>query len=158
MSHHATPHRRTIPGLLLLAALLFLATAAQAAEYASIEKDGVNIRSGPGTEKEILWEVFKGFPVEVLQRQDKWAQIADFEGDKGWIYAPLLAKSKTVIVRRDNINLRVGPGTNYEVVATVKYGVVFTPLEREGDWVKVKHADGTTGWLHDSLFWPATLP
>jgi SH3-like domain-containing protein len=141
-------------GFLILIASLLFAFSAHAAEYASIAKDGVNLRSGPSTGKEILWEVFKGFPVKILVRQGDWAQVSDFEGDKGWIYSPLLSSDKTVIVKVDSANMRSGPGTNYEVVAKVKYGVVFASSERRGEWVKVTHDDGTSGWLHTSLIWP----
>lgn len=145
---------------LLLGAFLCLTAlpAAHAAEYASIAKNGANIRSGPSADYEILWEVGRGYPVAILQQQDRWSQIVDFEGAKGWILTALLSDQKTVIVKGKDINLRVGPGVNYEPVAVVKYGVIFTPLEREGEWVKVKHADGTVGWLKDGLIWPSKLP
>lgn len=145
--------------LLLLALLLFApAPIASAAEYASVARNGANIRSGPGADHELLWEVGKGYPLAILQQQDKWSQVVDFEGARGWIVTSLLSDQKTVIVKGKDINLRVGPGVNYEPVAVVKYGVIFTPLEREGDWVKVRHADGTVGWLNDALIWPSKLP
>lgn len=136
-------------------ALFLLASTATAAEYVSVLKDGVNIRSGPDAKKEILWTVFKGFPLQVTSRQGKWAQVLDFEGDKGWIATELLAKQKTVIVKADTANLRVGAGKDYEIVAEVKHGVVFKPLAKEGYWVKVQHADGTTGWILGKLLWPS---
>ncbi len=126
-----------------------------AAEYVSVKRDGVNIRSGPNTNQEILWEVFKNFPLKVVNHQAKWAQVVDFEGDQGWIYSPLLSKTKTVIVKVKTANMRVGPGKNYEVSATVKYSVVFKVLEIEGDWVKVVHDDGTSGWIYSKLLWPS---
>ncbi|MGV1099611.1 SH3 domain-containing protein [Thiovibrio sp. JS02] len=139
----------------LAGAILFLAAPpAFAAEYVSVLKDGVNVRSGPDTNKEVLWELFKGFPLQVVSRKGKWAQVVDFEGDKGWVFAPLLAKEKTLVVKSDTVNMRVGPGLNYEIVATVKYGVVFTPLEKDGEWVKVQHEDGTSGWISAKLLWP----
>ena len=127
---------------------------ASGAEYASVLKNGANIRSGPDAKKEILWTVFKGFPLQVTERKGKWAQVADFEGDKGWITTDLLAKEKTVIVKAATANLRVGAGKDYEIVAEVKHGVVFKLLSTEGDWVKVKHTDGTTGWILSKLLWP----
>ncbi len=134
---------------------LLLVTPALAAEYISVKKDGVNIRSGPSTNKEILWEVFKDFPLEIIKRQKDWIQAKDFEGDQGWIYATLVSKKKRAIVKVNTANMRIGPAKNYELVATVKYGVVFTPLEKEGDWIKVKHEDGTTGWIFKKLLWPS---
>jgi len=131
-----------------------IALSAGAAEYVIAGKDGVNIRSAPNTKAEVLWEVFKNFPLQVLKREGQWTQTVDFEGDKGWVYDPLLSKEKMVIVKVDAANMRIGAGINYEIVATVKYGVVFKPLEKDGEWVKVQHKDGTTGWLHDTLIWP----
>jgi len=150
MYHHRS---RFIVYTLLLAAV-FYALPAFAAEYVSVKKDGVNIRSGPDTKKEILWEVYKSFPLQVLKRKGKWLQTKDFEGDTGWIYAPLVSKAKTVIVKVKTANLRVGPGKSYELAATVKYGVIFTPIDRDGDWVKVKHSDGSSGWIYKTLIWP----
>ncbi|MBU1404542.1 MAG: SH3 domain-containing protein [Proteobacteria bacterium] len=135
-------------------ALLLLASTATAAEYVSVIKDGVNIRSGPETTKEILWTVFKGFPLQVTSTQGTWAKVVDFEGDTGWIATSLIAKEKTVIVKSETANLRVGAGKDYEIVAAAKRGVVFKPLTTEGDWIKVKHADGTTGWILGKLLWP----
>ena len=140
--------------LLTAACLAASVSALAAGGQVSIKKDGVNVRSGPSTRSEVIWEVFRGFPLKVLKRKGKWAKVVDFEGDRGWVYAPLLSNKKTVIVKVKTANLRVGPDTKYEIAATAKYGVVFTPVDRDGDWVKVKHEDGTTGWIHQDLIWP----
>ena len=146
---------KTGTGLAVLMFTACFAVSTFAAEFVSVKKDGVNIRSGPGTEQEVLWEVFKDFPLQVLKRKAKWAQVSDFEGDKGWIYSQLLSQQKTVIVKVKTANMRIGPGKNYEIVATVKYGVVFKPEEKEGEWLKVVHADGTSGWIYNTLLWPS---
>lgn len=142
---------------LLLGLTLLIAATASAAEYVSVKKDEVNIRATPSTKGEISSEVFAGFPLEVLKREGQWAKVVDFEGDKGWIHTSLISKDKTVIVRKKDINLRQAPNTdkNNPVIATVKYGVVFTPLEKKGDWLRVRHADKTEGWLSKSLVWPS---
>ena len=127
-------------------------------QHLSVLKNGANIRSGPEANKEILWTVFKGYPLQVTERKGKWAHVVDFDGDKGWITTDLLAKEKTVIVKAATANLRVGAGKDYEIAAEVKHGVVFKTMATEGDWVKVKHADGTTGWILGKLLWPNILP
>ncbi len=124
-------------------------------KYVTVKKDGVNIRSAPNTKSEILWEVFKDFPLQVIGKKGDWLHTKDFEGDKGWIFKNLVSRRKKVIVKVNTANLRVGPGTNYELTATVKYGVVFTPLSKQNGWIKVKHDDGTTGWIAAKLLWPA---
>lgn len=136
--------------------LFSFCTPALAAEYISIKKDGVNIRSGPSTKKtEILWEVFKDFPLQVVKRKGDWIQAKDFEGDQGWVFANLAGKNKRVIVKVNTANMRTGPGKDFELVATVKYGVVFTPKEKDGDWIQVRHEDGTSGWIYNKLIWPS---
>ncbi len=154
MKNIRSKHLRYGLQAVILILTLGIALSATASEYAVVNKDGVNIRSGPSTKNEILWEVFKNFPLQVIKRQGDWVQTIDFEGDKGWVYKPLLSKGKMVIVKVDAANLRIGAGTNYEIIATVKYGVVFKLLEKEGEWVKVEHKDGTIGWLHQKLIWP----
>lgn len=143
--------------LLLALLVLALASPAVAAEYVSVNKDGVNVRSGPDTKKDLLWEVFKDFPLQVVKRQKEWVQIKDFEGDQGWIYANLISKAKRVIVKATSANMRSEPKKDASVVATVKYGVVFTPLEKKGEWLKVEHEDGTSGWIAATLVWPSDI-
>ena len=146
---------KTITSLILIClTLFFFAASVSAAEYRSVTKDGVNIRSGPSTKDEIYWEVFKDFPLKIVKRQGEWAKTQDFEGDTGWIFSKLLSTRKTVIVRVKKANLRMGPGKNYEIVASALYGVVFKPGKKDGEWLQVSHDDGTKGWIHQSLVWP----
>lgn len=133
---------------------VFLPILCQAAEYVSVDHDGVRIRSGPGTDQEIYWEVFEDYPLEVLDRKGKWLQVKDFEGDTGWIYASLVNEKDTAIVKVDKANIRVGPGTNYERTATALYGVVFNTHKKENDWIQISHSDGTKGWIYKDIVWP----
>jgi SH3-like domain-containing protein len=148
---------KTVVALQIIFALFFMLEAAQAAEYASIKKDGINIRSGPSTENEVLWEVFQGYPVEILKREGDWVYIRDFEDDKGWIYGPLLSDEKTMIVTVDTANMRSGPSTDDKIIATVKKGVVFKPIEQKGKWIKVRYKNEITGWMYDTLLFPDHL-
>lgn len=145
------------PWLLLFLFSLILAVPCQAAEYVSVNKDGANIRSGPDVKNDLLWEVYKDFPLQIIKRQKDWAQIKDFEGDQGWIFTNLISKDKRVIVKANSVNMRSTPDKDGKVVATVKYGVVFTPVEKKGAWLKVKHEDGTSGWISSSLLWPSDI-
>ncbi len=139
-------------GILLLSSAF--TSNAIAAEYGSVSKDGINVRSGPDTNAEIYWEVFKDFPLKIVQHKNQWAKVEDFEGDTGWIYAPLISDKKTVIIKVKKANIRVGPGENYEIVASALYGVVFDAGKTDGEWLQISHSDGTKGWIHKSLVWP----
>ena len=135
--------------------ILSFSVAGHAAEYVSVKNDAVNIRSGPSTKNNVIWQVFESFPLQVKKREGKWAKVIDFEGDEGWIYETLISNEKSVIVNVETANMRSGPNTQETIIATVKKGVVFTPLELQGDWMKVRYKNEITGWMHNSLLWPA---
>jgi SH3-like domain-containing protein len=119
----------------------------------SIAADEVNIRSGPGTRYEVLWQFFEGYPLLVLKTKGDWLQIRDFEGDEGWVHERLTNNLAHLVVKKNRINMRSGPGTKFRVIATAEYGVVFRTIERKKNWVKVKHDNGTSGWVYRKLLW-----
>lgn len=138
--------------LLVLAMMAFTGTAH--AERMSVTAGKANIRSGPGTENyPILWEVERYHPVEVLRKQDGWVFFRDFEGDEGWIYGQLLGEEKTVITRKDMVNIRTGPGTQNDIAFKAERGVPFRVLQRKGDWIHIESSDGDKGWIHKNLVW-----
>ncbi len=126
-----------------------------AAQNVSVKKDNVNVRTGPGTNFPVYMELFKGYPLQVLQTKGDWLQVSDFENDKGWIFSKLVVPGNTVIVNgKKSINMRTKPSTNGTVVATVDRGVVLTKVSTQGKWTKVKHSQGTVGWIYNPLLWP----
>ena len=147
--------KRLFLGTVVALFIVSLAATGLAAEYVSVKKDGVNMRSGPNTTSKVIWQVFKSFPLEVIKREGKWAYVVDFEGDKGWIYETLISSKKTVIVNVETANMRSGSSTNDSIIATVKKGVVFEVLEMKGGWMKVSYKNEITGWMHNSLLWPS---
>ncbi len=54
------------------------------------KNDTCNIRSGPGTNHNVLFTVEKGIPFKVLKRQGSWINIEHSDGDKGWIHKALV--------------------------------------------------------------------
>ncbi len=136
--------------------LLFsTAFSAHSAEYVSILKDGVNVRTGPSTDKPVYMELFKGYPLKVLERKGEWIKVSDFENDTGWVHSSLTTKGHTVIISASNkVNMRSGPGTKNAVIANIAKGVVLEIITRQGKWAKVKHLSGTEGWIYSPLLWP----
>lgn len=141
-------------GLLVTAGLLIgTVAAAQAIEMVSVDRPKINMRSGPGTNHSILWELGRGYPLMVIGRQDKWLRVRDFENDEGWVYQPLVGRNAHLVVKAKIVNIRSGPGTRYRVVGQAKYGVVLRTQERRSGWVKVQHENGLAGWVARDLLW-----
>jgi len=127
------------------------------AEKLAIKSSVANVRSGPGTNYEVLWQVEKYTPMLILDKDKSgtWYYIKDYEGTIGWINKDLLKKMDTVITkpRDERCNIRSGPGTNNDVIFKAIKGVPFKVLERKGNWIHLQHADGDNGWIHKNLVW-----
>lgn len=129
------------------------AGAVGAAEYLSVAKDGINLRSGPNTTSEVLYQLPAGYPLEVLGKEGQWYKVSDYEGDKGYIQAAVVNKTPHVIVKAKECNVRSGPTATDKVVGKSVRDVIFVKVEQKGDWVKVSHPD-LTGWVSKDLVWP----
>jgi SH3-like domain-containing protein len=55
-----------------------------------VKNDRCNVRSGPGTENDILFTVDKGVPFKVLDKKGDWLHVAHADGDQGWIHRTLV--------------------------------------------------------------------
>jgi SH3-like domain-containing protein len=130
-----------------------LSVGTASAERLSVWVNKANVRSGPGKKYEVLWSVGKYFPVDIVKTSGDWRQIRDYEGDVGWIHHSLLKEIPAVIVKGSLVNVREGPGTDAKVLFQAESGVSFRVEEKKDKWLRVKHADGDTGWVHESLVW-----
>jgi len=134
-------------------ATVLLVTGAGAAEYVSVTKGGINLRSAPSTTAEVLFQLPQGYPLEVLSRDGQWLKVSDYEGDKGYIAESLVAKASTVIVKVKECKILSGPGAKEKVVGNGVKDVILQKVEQKGDWVKVTHPS-LTGWVHKNSVWP----
>lgn len=148
-----TEKRSIVAVFLTVCLLLLIAGIAQANEMVSVDRPKVNMRSGPGTNHSILWELGQGYPLMIIGRQGNWLKVRDFENDAGWIYRPLVSKTPHLVVKSRIVNIRSGPSTRFRVVGQAKYGVVLRTLERSRGWVKVQHENGLSGWVSRELLW-----
>ncbi len=133
--------------------LLCLTSGTVFAERLAVSVPTANIRSGPGSEYKVLWQVEKYHPLLILKKDGNWYQFQDFEKDVGWIHNSLLCDQEAAITIKDNCNVRSGSGTGYQVRFSAEKGIPFKVLKRKGVWIHVQHADGEIGWIHKSLIW-----
>ncbi|MFQ5520923.1 MAG: SH3 domain-containing protein [Candidatus Methylomirabilia bacterium] len=145
-------------GLLLVlgVAVLPYPAAVHAATFVRVKVERANVREGPGKQFKRVWQAYKNDPLRVVGRDGQWLEVEEFEGYKGWIYAPLTDAKPAVIVKgvRETANIRQGPGRDHPVVFRADRGVSFQLLEKKGEWLQIQHADGDRGWIHESLVWP----
>lgn len=127
--------------------------ASWADERLAITSKIANVRSGPGTNHDTLWQVETYFPILIVEKKGSWYRFKDFEGDLGWVHNSLVSSIPTVITAKSNCNVRSGPGPENPIVFTVERGVPFKVLNKKGNWLEVEHGDGDKGWIYRPLVW-----
>jgi len=117
-----------------------------------------NIRSGPGTEYEILWQAYRFMPVQHIgtSPSGSWYAVRDVDGDVGWIYKALVTgRYRCAVVKSQIVNVRKGPGTKYGKVFSepAKRYDTFRIIKQKGVWVKVRDEWNSVGWIHKNYLW-----
>lgn len=134
-------------------AIWLLMAAVALADRLAISSSTANIRSGPGTNHEILWKIEKYHPILVERKSGDWYGFTDYEGDKGWVHKSLVKDIPTAITIKEKCNVRSGPGTESPVIFTVGSGIPFKIIGKKSNWRQILHTDGDRGWIHKSLLW-----
>lgn len=56
-----------------------------------------------------------------------------------------------VSIKGDNVNVRTGAGTDYQVSMELFDGYPLKVIETQGDWLKIVDFENDSGWIHKSL-------
>ena len=134
-----------------------------------IAEDNTNVRSGPGTEHPVKFQLNKQQRVQVTDCEGQWCKITTESGSVGWAAGWVLdfqppgrpEAAKIVDGRRievkagwvdgNVVNIRAGKGTDSAIVGTAKEGEEVVIVARESGWLKVLLSDGKVGWIAEEL-------
>ena len=142
--------------ILFFLTLAFCFTIPKNTEALCIKNERANLRKGPGTKHEKLWEVFKFMPFKQLGIKDAWKRIQDVDGDIYWVYSPLTTKDyKCAVIKNNKTNLRTGPGTKFPKVPWGPVDKFFSMkvLKIEKNWVHIEDSAGDKAWIYRPLVW-----
>ncbi|MBP8812837.1 MAG: SH3 domain-containing protein [Laribacter sp.] len=140
--------------LVLLACLALAAASAQALEFRSVKETGTLLYDAPGGQGKKLFVVSRSYPVEVLARQGNWARVRDATGGIAWVDYARLSPQRTVIVTAADASVRTAPDTGAPVSFHAARDVVLDLVEPpKSGWAKVRHADGSGGYLPLAALW-----
>ena len=157
-------HRRFLPRLLATVAiavpLLTLGAGAPGVAGASplwspaMTAVDLNLRAGPGIGYEVLAVMPPGAEVSALTEEPQNGFVRVRYGDlEGWASTAYLVvggepmPGPTATVRED-LNLRAGPGFDYDVLTVMPAGAVVTVHDMAGDgFVRVTY-EGIAGWAY----------
>ncbi|MBJ6124312.1 SH3 domain-containing protein [Microvirga splendida] len=92
--------------------------------FASLKRDKVNVRVGPGTQYPIRWIYQrKGLPVEIIAAFGNWRRIRGSDSAEGWVHAALLSARRTALAApwsTVSVDLRSRPSGRAAVAARLQ--------------------------------------
>ena len=155
--------RKQIIRFLILASLICLALAVTAfADDATVTGDDVNMRSGPGTNYDIIACLEKGATVTVNDCSNYYWYNVTYNGRTGFMSSSYLKISPAPVVEQVTesatqngyinamyVRFRSGPGTGYSVLGEYKSGTKLTITGSSGDWTQV-NINGKDGYVYSS--------
>jgi SH3-like domain-containing protein len=141
------------------AALLLLllgAAAAQAAEFLSVNEDAAVLYDGPSREAKALYVVSRYYPLEVVVSLEAWVKVRDHAGALSWVERKSLGPQRMVVVTAPSALARVRPDESApQAFVAVQFVVLELLGHAPGGWLRVRHPDGTNGYVQAKLVWGA---
>lgn len=121
--------------------------------FVSIRADEANLRVGPGGQYPIRWRLLRaGMPAQIVDEENQWREVALHDGERGWLYAPLLSGARTLYVAFDRAPLVASPDLNAPIVAFVEKRVVLRVDACKVDWCAVRKGE-IKGWIARHMVW-----
>lgn len=140
--------------MLLALSLVASTGAALAIDYRSVDVPAAILYDAPSQKGKKLYLIKALTPVEVVVRLEGWLKVRDAEGTLAWIEARQLAERRTVIVIAPRGELRQSDKPEAPVIAQLDKWVAVDFIEMAAPgWAKVRHRDGSTGYIHSTQVW-----
>lgn len=142
----------------------------------TVSATGINVRSGPSTDSEVIKQVTQGDVLTVIAQSDSWYQLAFNDGgaylSKDFLrgdmlsflpsmtevsapastgaatQAAVVSNTYGIITATNGLRIRQGASTETPVIATIVTGEAVDVLQVANPWLQVKLADGTTGYAN----------
>lgn len=121
----------------------------------TVTGNGVNIRSGPGTGYESIGSVNKGDKLSSKGKSNNWYMV-EYGNSTGYIIEDYVTiehggfytavDSGTLSVNGTDVNIRSGPGTEYQSIGSVSSGTTLTITGKSDNWYQVKY-NGRSGYI-----------
>ena len=110
---------------------------------AIVTANQLNVRNAPSLSAQVIGSLVKNQRVEVLETSGDWIRT-----NYGWVYKSYVqivgaaSANNTGTVKASALNIRSGPGTNYDKLGLLRQGQTVTILENKGGWYRI-----SSGWV-----------
>ena len=144
--------RRSLFSLLL--AFCVAVPLCAAGEFRSTVETATVFYDAPSVKSRPLFVVSRGYPVEVVVSLEGWTKVRDAAGSVVWVESRALTPKRMVVVRRKTADVRSTPEDTAQVAFKVAQNVLLELVEvGPPGWVRVRHADGGTGFIRITEIW-----
>ena len=138
---------------LLLLAVCFQSSAA---EFRAATEDAVILYDAPSAQSQKLFVVSQGYPLEVVVALQGWVKVRDASGALSWVDArKVTTKPRSVMVKVAQAQIRQSADDSAAVVFQAQQNVLLELTETSGAWLRVKHRDGSSGFIRAASVWGA---
>ena len=139
-------------GAVTVAAIAF--PLAAAAEFRAIGEVPAVLYDAPSTRATKLYVASRNLPVEIISTDGTWVKVRDPFGALSWVERAILSDKRTVIVTVPVADVRQRPEDTAPLAFQAQQGVVLDLVEAGATgWARVRHADGSAGFVRISQVW-----
>lgn len=145
--------RRLTTAALLGLPLALAAGQAGASDFRSLAEPAI-LYDAPSKQGKPLFVIQRYTPVEAVVNIDRWVKVREPAGSMLWLERRQLSEKRTVIVTAARADIRQKPEASAPLAFEAVKDVVLELTDKPADgWVKVKHRDGTTGFIRVNQVW-----
>jgi SH3-like domain-containing protein len=138
----------------LAVVLLAASLPISAAEFRSIAESGTVMYDAPSVKSKKLFAASRAYPVEIVVSIDNWVKVRDATGELAWVEKKTLSDRRTVVITAPVAEIRQAASDQSGVAFQAQQGVVLEVAENPAAGrVKVRHADGVTGYVRVAQVW-----
>lgn len=144
----------TFPRLIASALLLLSAASSHALDFRTVGAAPAILYDAPSHKGGKLFIAPRGMPVEVVLTYGDWVKVRDVAGDLAWIEARSLGGKRNLIVRNGGARVRAGADDAAQALFIAEKGLLLELAEAQPNtWAKVRHRDGTIGFIRTTDVW-----
>jgi SH3-like domain-containing protein len=98
--------------------------------------------------------VQRSYPLEVIVSLEAWVKVRDHAGALSWIEKKSLGDKRMLLVTAPSAEARQRPEDAAPAAFSAAQNVVLELVEvAPGGWLRVRHADGATGFVRATQVW-----
>lgn len=145
--------RRLTAAALLGLPLAFAAAQAGASDFRSLAEPAI-LYDAPSKQGKPLFVIQRYTPVEMVVNIDRWVKVREPAGSLLWLERRQLSEKRTAIITAARADIRQKPDAGAPLAFEAVKDVVLEITDKPADgWVKVKHRDGTSGFIRINQIW-----